>query len=135
MGRSPLLRNRVGSFSLYYNDLPPHKQVQCFLGPVKALPVVKVSLRNPTVMIGGQRIAFPVTLESGQFLEYEGPADCRWHDERGAILQRIVPQGDAPTLAAGENPASFSCEEAAGYHTRVKVTVITQGPPLEPRRP
>jgi hypothetical protein len=29
-----------------------------------------------------------------------GPADCRWHAERGAIIQRITPQGDVPELAA-----------------------------------
>jgi hypothetical protein len=130
VGRSPILRNRVGSLSIYYNDLPPNEQVRCFLGPVKALPVVKVKLSNPTVVIGGQRLVFPVTLESGQFIEYEGPADCRWHDERGAILQRIAPQGCEPKLASGDNPVSFTCDGPAGYSARAQVTVITQGPPL-----
>jgi hypothetical protein len=130
VGRSPILRNRVGSFSIYYNDLPPNGEVKCFLGPVKALPVVKVQINNPTVVIGGQPIVFPVTIESGQFIEYEGPADCRWHDERGAIVHQITPQGDVPELAAGENAVSFTCTGPAEYNTRVKVTVITQGPPL-----
>jgi hypothetical protein len=130
VGRSPLLRNRVGSFSIYYNDLPSNEEVKCFLGPVKALPVVKVQISNPTVVIGGQRIVFPVTIESGQFIEYEGPADCRWHDERGAIIQQITPQGDGPELASGENPVSFTGTEPAGHNTRVQVTVITQGQPL-----
>ena len=71
-----------------------------------------------------------MTLESGQFIEYEGPADCRWHDERGAIIQRITPQGDAPTLASGENPVSFTCDGPAEYNTRANITLITQGPPL-----
>jgi len=33
-------------------------------------------------------------------------------------------------LAAGENAVSFTCTGPAEYNTRVKVTVITQGPPL-----
>jgi hypothetical protein len=94
------------------------------------LPVVKVKLNNPTVVIGGQRIAFPVTLESGQFIEYEGPADCRLHDERGAILQRLTPQGAEPRLAAGENPIRFTCDAPAGYNPRAQITLITQGPPF-----
>ena len=130
VGRSPILRNRVGGINIYYNDLPANEDVHCFLGPIKALAVVKVQIGNPAVVIGGRRIVFPVTLESGQFIEYEGPADCRWHDERGAILQRITPQGDVPELASGENPVRFTCAEPAGCNTRAKVTIITQGQPL-----
>jgi hypothetical protein len=135
VGRSPILRNRVGSFSIYYNDLPPGEETRCFVGPVKALPAVKVKLNNPTVVAGGHRITFPVTLESGQFIEYEGHADCRVHDERGAVLQRITPQGDAPQLTPGENAVSFTCDGPAGYNTRANVTVITQGPPLDGKEP
>jgi hypothetical protein len=135
VGRNPILCNRVGGFSVYCNDLPPRQEVRCFLGPVKALPVVKVKLGNPAVVINGRRIVFPVTLESGQFIEYEGPADCRWHDERGAIIQRITPQGDPPNLAPGENPVSFTCDGPAGYNTRAQITVITQGPPLGSHTP
>jgi hypothetical protein len=132
VGRSPVLRNRVGGVNIYYNDLPANENVHCFLGPIKALPVLKVQLGNPAVVIGGRRIVFPVTLESGQYIEYEGPADCRWHDERGAIIRRITPQGDVPELAPGENPVHFTCAGPAGYNTRARVTIITQGEPLVP---
>jgi len=130
VGRMPIQRNRVGAFNVYFNDLPTNQDVHCFLGPVKALPVIKVKLNNPTVVIGGRRIVFPVALESGQFIEYEGPSDCRWHDERGAVLQRITPQGDQPELMPGENAASFTCDGPAGFNTRAKITLITQGQPL-----
>jgi len=68
-----------------------------------------------------------VTLASGQFIEYEGPADCRWHDERGAVVRRIAPRGEQPNLATGENPVSFACDGPAGYNARAMITVITQG--------
>ena len=97
--------------------------------PLSTHPL-KVKLSNPTLVIGGQRLVFPVTLESGQFIEYEGPADCRLHDERGAVLQQITPQGADPQLASGENPVRFTCDGPAGYNTRAQVTVIAQGPPL-----
>jgi hypothetical protein len=130
VGRNPLLCGRVGSLNVYYNELPPNREVRCFFGPVKALPVANVKLGNPAVVINGQRIVFPVALESGQFIEYEGSADCRWHDERGAVIRRIVPQGDPPTLAPGENPISFHCDSPAGYGTRARITVISQGQAL-----
>jgi hypothetical protein len=135
VGRSPILRNRVGGLNIYYNNLPPSEDVKCFIGPVKALPAVKVRISNPAVAIGAGRIVFPVTLESGQFIEYEGPEDCRLHDERGAILQRIKPQGDVPTFAPGENSVRFTCDGPAGYNTRANVTLITQGRPLDSRGP
>ncbi len=135
VGRSPILRSRVGGLNIYYNNLPPSEDVKCFIGPVKALPAVKVRISNPAVAVGAGRIVFPVTLESGQFIEYEGPEDCRLRDERGAILQRIKPQGGVPTFAPGENPVRFTCDGPAGYNTRAKVTLITQGRPLDSRGP
>ena len=94
--------------------------------PGQALPAVKVRISNPAVAIGAGRIVFPVTIESGQYIEYEGPADCRWHDERGAILRRITPQGDVPGCA-GENPVRFTWIGPRGYNTRATVTIDHPG--------
>ena len=55
---------------------------------------------------GASRMVFPVTLESGQYIEYEGPADCRLHDERGAVLKRITPQGEVPSIAPGKTTSA-----------------------------
>ena len=130
VGRTPLLTNRVGAFSIYANGLPPNDEVRCYLAPVRALPTKKVKLTNPTVTLGGKRLVFPVTLESGQYVEFESAADCRLHDERGAVIARLKPQGDVPVLAAGENPVAFTCEGPADCNTRANVTVISQGAPL-----
>ena len=134
VGRSPILRNRVGSFNIYYNNLPPKEDVKCFIGPIKVLPAVKVRITNPAVAVGASRMVFPVTLESGQYIEYEGPADCRLHGERGAVLKRITPQGDVPSIVLGENHVRFTCDGPTEYSIRTNVTLITQGPPLDPRR-
>ena len=129
VGRSPVIRGRVGALNIYYNNLPPGEEVKCFIGPVRAVPVTKVTLTNPCVTIGGKRLVFPVALESGQYIEYEG-GDCHMYDERGEVLRRIVPQGEVPELGAGDNPAAFACEGPADLNTRAKVTVISAGPPL-----
>lgn len=130
VGRTPLLRGQVGAFNLYYNELPPGEEVKCYFSPIKALPVVKVKLTNPAVTIGGHRLVFPVTLESGQYLEFEPPAGCTLYDERGAVLQHLMPEGEVPVVAAGENQVTFTCEGPKGYNARANVTIITQGKPL-----
>jgi hypothetical protein len=130
--RSPLIRSHVSALSIYYNNLPPGETVTCHIAPIKALPVAKVRLKNPTLIVGGAKVVFPVTLESGQYIEMESADDCRLHDERGALIQRVAPVGEVPTVAAGENQVSFSCEGPDGRRARAKVTVITCGEPLEP---
>lgn len=139
VGRTPILRGRVGAFNLYVNELPPGQEVKCYFSPVKALPVVKVQLAHPTVTINGHRLVFPVTLESGQYLEFGTDRGvlpyATLYDERGAVLQYVMPEGEVPVVTAGENRIAFACEGPEGYHARAQVTVITQGEPLRGMAP
>ncbi|MCY3020727.1 MAG: hypothetical protein NTW87_17050 [Planctomycetota bacterium] len=130
--RSPLIRGYTSALSIYCNHLPPNDTTKCFLGAVKALPVVKVKLKEPALSIGGSRIVFPVTLESGQYLEMESAAACRVYDERGALVDTTVPRGEQPKLETGDNRLTFACEPPQGANARVRVTAITQGEPLQP---
>jgi hypothetical protein len=100
------------------------------LRPIKALPVVKVKLANPTVSVGDRKLVFPVALESGQYIEMESATDCKLYDERGALIQQVTPQGDVPRLASGDNALTFTCTPPEGHAARANVTVITLGEPL-----
>lgn len=128
--RAPLVRQHVSELNLYLNDLPPQESVTCLLSPIKALPTKKVGLRNPSIELGGRRTAFPVTLESGAYLELSSPSDCRLYDERGALVRRFQPQAEVPVLAAGKNAVRFACEGPEGLSARAKVTVISYGEPF-----
>lgn len=128
--RTPLMRDHVQGLNFYFNNIPTGESVKCYVSSVKALPVVKVKLTNPSVMINGHKLTFPVTLESGQYLELESMADCRLYDERGELIQRVTPQGDLPTMAAGDNAVEFSCLGPEGHNARANVTLITQGKSL-----
>jgi len=130
--RNPLIRDHIGRLSVWLNNLPPGEGAKVFLGPVKALPVGKAKFANPSLAVGDAKIVFPVTLESGQYLEVESPTECRLRDERGEVLQTLTPQGALPTLAPGENKVTFSCDPPEGRPARIKVTLITQGEPLAP---
>ncbi len=91
-----------------------------------------VKLTNPTVELNGRRLVFPVTLQSGWYLEFFGPDQCQLFDERGAVVQKVHPQGEIPQLASGENRLHFTCQGPEGLHHRAQVTVITYGEPFGP---
>ena len=128
--RAPLVRGEVCELNLYYNNLPPDEEVRCYLSPIKALPTVKVKLANPSISIGDKRLIFPVELESGQYIEFTSPDECRLYDESGALVTRIIPQGEVPILEAGENDVIFRCDPTQGYNARAEVTLISSGEPI-----
>jgi len=133
--RSPLVRHAVSKLTAYLNNLPPQDEVVCCLSPIKALRTRKVILQNPTIEIGGKRLVFPVDLESGMYIEFESPDDCRVYDERGNVVQWLEPQGDVPTLTSGDNQITFTCKGTDGFRSRAEVTVITCDEPLRDRMP
>ncbi|MFV1967491.1 MAG: LamG-like jellyroll fold domain-containing protein, partial [Pirellulaceae bacterium] len=133
--RSPLVRHVVSKLTMYLNDLPPHQQTTCYISPVMALRTRKVTLHHPTIERGGKRLTFPVDLESGMYIEYASPEDCRLYDERGELLQWLQPQGDVPNLQKGESEFTLAGTGTPGFRSRAEVTVIARGSPLKGRRP
>lgn len=117
----------VESLNLYFNNLPPKDTATCHLSPVRALPTVKAKLRNPSVTLGGKTITFPVEIESGQYLEFHSPTDCKLYGPAGEVLCDVTPQGDSPLLEPGDNAIKFTCEPPADLNPRAHVSVICHG--------
>jgi hypothetical protein len=122
--------NTVDKLQLWYNNLPAGKGVSCTLGPVKALPLVNITITNPSVTIGGETVVFPVTMESGMFLEMNSENDCKLYGSKGELLSEVKIKGKIPRLDSGENEVSFTCESSREISSRVQVTVIGEGRPL-----
>lgn len=116
----------VGAVSLWYNNLPSGEKVECFLSAVKALPLVKGKLKNPSINLNGSTITFPVELESNCYLEFTSMSDCKVYGPMGEVLAEVVPQGEVPTLKSGANRVRFNCESEPGVSARANVTVISQ---------
>lgn len=121
----------VEELSVWLNDLPPGEEVRLFLGPIRALPLAEASLVNPSVALGGSTIAFPVTLATGAYLEYEPGGAARAYGPDGALLAEVRPVGDPLPLAAGANTLTLSSEPQAGPAPRARVTVIARGEAVE----
>ncbi len=120
----------VDKLQLWYNNLPANKQVSCQIGPIKALPMVPIAVSNPSVTINGEKIVFPVRIESGMYLEFNSLNDCKLYSSKGELLKEVKLEGTIPTLASGENKISFSCDESNELNIRVQVTVISEGKSL-----
>ncbi|MGI6571992.1 MAG: hypothetical protein ACOX19_00870 [Fermentimonas sp.] len=120
----------VDKLQFWFNNLPVDKKVNCVIGPVKAIPIVPITISNPTVTIGNETIVFPVKLESGMYLELRADRNCKLYSQKGEVLQEITLDSKIPLLKHGNNSFSFSCDGPEGVSSRVKVTIISEGNPL-----
>ncbi|MCX6223070.1 MAG: hypothetical protein NTZ69_19050 [Bacteroidia bacterium] len=128
--RNLVLFNKVDKLQLWYNNLPAGKEVSCVVGPVMAIPTVTGTIENPSITIGGEKIVFPVRMESGMYLEFRSSTDCKLYGSKGELLKEVTPIGKNPNLVNGQNEISFSCDGPKEISARVQVTVINDGKPL-----
>ena len=122
--------DNVESLSIWYNNLPPNKEIQCYLSPVKALPMVSSKFKNPSITVNGKTIVFPVEMESGSYIEFYSNKNCILYGPKGEIIKKFKPKGSIPDLLNGSNEISFSCETDSGLNPRTQITVIVHGEPL-----
>jgi hypothetical protein len=97
----------VETVGIWYNNLPKGQQAQCAIGPVKALPMVACTVRNPAVN-----------------------GDCVLYGPKGEVITNVAPKGSIPLLSAGANQVQFSSDAADGPAPRVRLTVSSHGQPL-----
>ena len=116
----------VSLCELWYNNIPAGKSVRCLFGPITGFPHTGYELKNPAVNLGGKTLRFPVTLESGAYLELRG-GKCVKYDSTGAPAGEVNPEGEIPVLETGENDILFSAETGGGNPSRAEVTVIGEG--------
>ena len=126
--------DKVDKLQLWYNNLPAGKNVSCEVGPVKAIPTVPGTIENPSIMIGEEKIVFPVRMESGLYLEFRFSSDCKLYGSKGELIREVIPEGIIPNIAKGENEISFSCKGSKETELRVQVTVISEGSPLSKKK-
>ncbi len=130
--RNPLDMAHVSALDLYLNNLPAGDTTEVVLGPVMALPVVPAELANPVLEVNGRRLALPVTLTSGDFLEVQPDGGCAHHDAAGELLGEVRPDAAQgwPVLQPGDNPVAFACEGPERVSARAEVTLVAAGEPF-----
>jgi len=117
----------VEEINVWVNNLPPGREITCYLSPLRGMPAAETALSSPAVTIGDRTITFPVTLKSGMVLEYRGAKDCHVYDREGNVVSPVTPQGEAPVLPAGQGQARFAGAAEAGRSVRANVWLISRG--------
>ena len=120
----------IASMTLGINNLPVGETVQARIGPVQAVPLQAAKLVNPSITLNGKLLSFPVTLESGSYLEFDSMDDCRIYDAAGNGLGPVIPAGDMPVAKSGANTCIFDADSQEGVVRRAKVTFMLSGEPL-----
>ena len=123
---------QIEKFSIWINNLPASGTATCSVSPVRATPLVKAKIKNPRLTVGDRSLLLPVEMESGSYLEFNSPDDCKVFGPDGGFLQDVKIAGEIPALAAGDNRLRFGCDSAPGVNPRVRITTSTFGAPFGP---
>jgi len=122
---------QIDKLQIWFNNLAAAKTSSCLIGAVKALPLVSAAIENPSITVAGRKVTFRTKMESGMVLEFYSAEDCKLYGPKGDLLQDVKIEGDIPLWQAGENSLSFDCQGPDSVNTRVQVTVISEGCPLD----
>jgi len=118
---------QIQTLSIWCNLLPQGKPVTCRIGAVKALPIAKITLKNPSVTVGGATVTFPAEIPTGGYLELTGDDACALYGPKGELIASVKPEGKIPTLEPGENEIQFNAQTNENLNARALVTLITFG--------
>ncbi|MFA6244126.1 MAG: hypothetical protein WC655_24495, partial [Candidatus Hydrogenedentales bacterium] len=120
----------IAELHLALNDLPQGEEVQVFLGPIRSIPHKSITLNTPELDFNGQRVTFPVALESGHMLEFTPPNAYTICNAGGELLTSGVIEGIGPSLQAGANSVGFTCAPSEGAAVHARITLTTAGDAL-----
>lgn len=128
--RTALDMAHISEINIYLNELPPGKNTEVIIGPIRALPVQPTELKNPALTVNGKELTLQATLKSGDFLELEPNGACFHYNEKGDLVARVasIPAADGPMLSPGENALAFHCQKPPGVSARAEVTLLAAGP-------
>jgi hypothetical protein len=137
--RNPLIRHSVDKLTIYQNQLPPQREVRCKIGPVRALPVEKVRVSQPRIVLRDQEVELPVTLETGHYVEWLGSSLLRHYDATGALVAEIPFKTVPPVVREGDNQLAVLCNlvgqpegtEKSGK-ARLELWILLEDEPLRP---
>jgi hypothetical protein len=122
--------NAIDRFSVWYNNLPAGKEVNCRLSPIKAIPMTAGTCSNIQVQVNASKIIFPVTMVSGDVLEFDSERGWIHYGAKGEEKGIVQPVGVVPILRNGINEISCKWETSGDRNARMQVTTISYGKAL-----
>ncbi|MBT7060667.1 MAG: hypothetical protein HN976_36580 [Lentisphaerae bacterium] len=116
----------VVALHVWLNGVAEGDDVEVMLGAVRALPVVTNRFIQPTVVINGEAVTFPIEMVSGHRLEVSG-IEGTVFDQQGKKLETFQLSGSIPTLSPGPNAIAFETKSAFP-RPRARVSLVTRNP-------
>jgi hypothetical protein len=120
----------IESVSVWLQNLPPDRQIRLRLSPVSAVPMRPATISNTRLTVAGQTVELPVSLESGCWIEANGPDACEVFGPMGEPRGQVTPRGDWPLLPAGAVSVECRCEGGQDAAARARLTVFSHGEEL-----
>jgi len=121
----------IATLTLGVNNIPMGKSVELGFGPIKAIPLKYMTVKNPTFQIGSSKITFPVELESGSYIEFLSKDHCKLYNAKDEFVSDIIPQGEVPILENGNNTITSECTKIKDLSPRLLITFIKIGASLQ----
>jgi len=116
----------VVALNLRWMRQPASKDAKCRVGLVEALAEKESVLKNPSISIGTSKVSFPVTLNTGDYVEFWGEDKARVFNRNGVQLSTVEVKSP-PILQKGNNKITLDYEGEGA----AKLTTIFLGEALK----
>jgi hypothetical protein len=93
----------VEQMALGFNAIPPQTKVECAVGGLRALKERAVPLTNPSLTMGGKRLAFEGSVPNGGYLIYDGGERGEVRDSSYRLLGEAALAGAPLTVPTGKS--------------------------------
>lgn len=134
--RNTLDQTHISKITLFLNEIPAKGKTSVVISPVTAFPQARSIISDTTLTVNGKPVILPVSMESGDYVELNGPEDACLYSEKGHLITRFTPKCPAgyPTVKTGDNAMVFTAEtESPHMPPRAEVTIFTHGEPFGTR--
>jgi hypothetical protein len=116
----------VNKVSVWLQNLPAQRETRVAFSPIRAVPVQRVSIKNPTITLGGQRLTLKAEIPAGGWVEGNGPKDCAIYGPKGEMLGTATISDGWPDVPQGPVDMGFNCD-LSGQLPRARVVLFLAG--------
>ncbi|NQT88215.1 hypothetical protein HQ560_15715, partial [bacterium] len=118
----------VSGFKIGFGLLPASKDAAVTVEGMRALKELPAELVDPVIVVGNGRLAVKGTIETGQYLAYEGGDDAGVFDANWRPVKRLAVAATDYGMPTGASDVSVESGEAPAPW--LEVQFITRGKPM-----
>lgn len=121
--------SRASWCRLGFGHVPAGKKASVLVEDLKALGEIPVALKNPVIRTGEGLLTVKGSVQSGQYLQYDGGETAGVFDENWKKLSELSVEKKNYTMPAGWAPVSIGAE-GSNAKPWLEVQFMTEGEPM-----